>query len=114
MLFQLIISTKRVFPRPSHLPSSLHIEKIIFLYLILTNINTSLKIYIIFVLRVFYLKKKKLYPFQHSEAKAQQRHGLKQAEEALLSWPNTHGEYRSATSQKQVSKINSSIGLSVN
>lgn len=78
----------------------------------MTSINTSLKIYIIiFGLRVLRsLFKKKLYPFQHSEAKAQQRHGLKQAEEALLSWPNAHGEYRSATSQKQVSKINSSIG----
>lgn len=46
---------------------------------------------------------------QHSEAKAQQRHGLKQAEEALLSWPNAHGEYRSATSQKQLATYNSCV-----
>ncbi|XP_014790485.2 actin-related protein 8 [Octopus bimaculoides] len=46
---------------------------------------------------------------QHAEAKLQQRRGLKQAEEALLSWPNNLGEYRSATSQKQLATYNSCV-----
>ena len=40
--------------------------------------------------------------FQHSDAKALQKYGLKQAEEIVVSRPTSTGEYRQPTSQKLV------------